>query len=246
MQMATHTARDGDVRYLAETGESHAGGFEEDLLVLELTHRLNNELASMAGLVSLTAVRSVNEEVKIALSGVLQRIYEIALIQRSLRVPATKRPIDGAKYLRELCRSISRAKLQYRDIVFLESPLKLNAFDCWRMGMIVSELINNAARHVFRDRGGKIQVEMTNRGTTMECSVADNGCGLTNADEGRGMKIIRSLADLLNGRRLSQRGGQTIALLSFPLASIKQVTSGPGAVGADGRAAQISGRRLRK
>ena len=212
---------------LEETGSADELRFDRHLLVQELTHRINNELASTIGFVRLMAAHSSNDEVKLALAGVMQHLHDFAGIYRALQMPAADHWVDAAKYLRELCQAISRAKLQYRDIelALLESPLKLNALRCWRLGMIVSELIGNASRHAFRG-GGKIQVELFNRGTVVECSVTDNGCGLENARPGQGLKIIRSLADSLQGNvdlRFGARG--TIATLSFPL-----VETGPGHV----------------
>jgi two-component sensor histidine kinase len=218
MQMATQKGFGDEVRLLSDLGGPQPA--EELFLVQELTHRFNNDMASLTGFVSLAAVRSGGEEAKLALAGVLQRIYDIASVQRALRVPSG-RSIDCARYLAELCRAISAAKLQYGDIEleFLESPLTLDSLDCWRVGMIVSELVSNAARHAFGDLGGKIQVAMTERGCWMDFSVADNGRGLEDFSEGQGTKIVRHLAGLLKGtveRRSTPVG--TIARLSFPLA----------------------------
>jgi two-component sensor histidine kinase len=217
MHIASHTSCDEKVYFPPEIGSSQAN--EELFLVQELTHRFNNDLAALTSFVSLAAARSVDEEVKLAMAGVLQRIFDLASIQRALRMPRD-RSVDCAAYLAELCRSISAAKLQYRDIEleFLDSPLNLSSFECWRVGMIVAELINNAARHAFGDRGGKIQVAMTDRGRSMELTVADNGRGLDNFSEGQGTKIVRHLAGVLKATvdyRSTPTG--TIARLSVPL-----------------------------
>jgi two-component sensor histidine kinase len=222
MQITIHDASDGGV---SGFGPYDGYGFEEHLLLQELTHRINNELASTIGFVTLTAVQSKSAEVKIALAGVIQHVHESARIYRALQMPAADNWIDAAEYLRELCQSISRAKLQYSDIelVLLESPLELNAFRCWRLGMIVSELIANASRHAFCGGGGKIQVELRNRGDYVECSVTDNGSGLVSFGRpGQGFKIIRSLSCDLGGK-INHRFGAcgTIATLTFPLVEVK-------------------------
>ena len=218
MQMAAHTDYDDEMRFPPNAGS--ARGTEELILVQELTHRFNNDLAALTGFVSLAAALSVDEEVKLAMAGVLQRIFDLASIQRALRVPHD-RSVDCAGYLAELCRSISAAKLRYRDIEleFLDSPLTLKSFECWRVGMIVAELINNAARHAFGDCGGKIQVAMIDRGCSIELTAADNGRGLHNSSEGQGTNIVRHLAGDLQAAvdyRSTPLG--TIARLSLPLA----------------------------
>jgi two-component sensor histidine kinase len=192
----------------------------EHLLLQELTHRINNELASTIGFVRLTAARSSSEDVKVALTGVVQHISEFAGIYRALQMPVVDDWIDSANYLRELCKSISRAKLQHQgiELVLVECPLELNASRCWRLGMIVSELIANASRHAFGGRGGKIEVELINHGSFVECTVTDNGSGSSNGRPGQGLKIIRSLVHDLHGT-IDHRFGTmgTSAKLCFPL-----------------------------
>jgi len=227
MRIAAHTSCDHETYFPPEFGSKQV--YEELLLVQELTHRFNNDLAALTGFVSLAAARSVDGEVKVAMAGVLQRIFDLVSMQRALRVPRDQ-SMDCAAYLAELCRSISAAKLQYRNIEleFLDSPLTLNSFECWRVGMIVAELINNSARHAFDDRGGKIQVAMTDRGYGMELTVADNGRGLHNFNEGQGTRIVRHLAGFLKATvdyRSTPSG--TIARLSVPLTGHQ---TGPNAI----------------
>jgi two-component sensor histidine kinase len=192
----------------------------EHLLLQELTHRINNELASTIGFVRLTAAQSSSDDVKLALTGVVQHISEFARIYRALQMPVTDGWIDSANYLRELCQSISHAKLQHQgiELVLVECPLRLSASRCWRLGMIVSELIANASRHAFGGRGGRIEVEVVNHGSFVECTVTDDGSGSANARPGQGLKIIRSLVHDLQGtidHRFGTKG--TSAKLCFPL-----------------------------
>ena len=122
---------------------------EERLLINELTHRINNEFASAISLVSLAAVRSSNREVKVALTSVVELLHHYADVYRALQMPEHRTRIDVAAYLEQLCLSISRSKLDYVKINLLLAavPLSMQSDRCWRLGMIVYELITNAARH---------------------------------------------------------------------------------------------------
>ena len=135
-------------------------------------------------------------------------------------MPMTDDGIDAAVYLSDLCRSLSDAKLRHKgvELTFIECPLKLNAIRCWRLGMIVSELIADASRHAFYRGGGKVQVELTNRDDFVRCTVADNGSGLKDSAPGRGLKILQSLVRDLDGTidHSSDARGTRITL-SFPL-----------------------------
>ena len=193
----------------------------EFLLLQEMAHRINNELTSTIGIISCDAERSNNCDVKMALSKVIEHLYDHARVYHALQMPTANRWIDAAAYLRDLCQSIARAKLQHNgvELVLVEHQIQLSSAQCWRLGLIVAELITNACRHAFPDGGGTIRIELKRRGANVECRVADDGSGgPKNIRPGRGLGIIEQLARGLSGR-ISQRFGAkgTVAIVSFPI-----------------------------
>jgi two-component sensor histidine kinase len=176
--------------------------FSDDyLLVRELTHRINNEFASMIGLVSLAAARSTGDEVKSALDGVKALLYNHACVYRSLQMPTYSTVMGVSDYIRVLCQSIKRAKLDDRNIelTLVEHPLQMRSERCWRLGMIISELIANSARHAFDGRSGAIRIELSASGPIARCRVTDNGSSSGAPQSGNGLKIIEELARELDG-----------------------------------------------
>jgi two-component sensor histidine kinase len=171
------------------------------LLVREMAHRINNEFASAISLVSLTAARTNNQEVKLALAGVADHLHSYARVHRALQMPSQIEPVNASDYLRSLCQSISQSKLGYRgiELVYVESPVQLSSERCWKLGMIVSELVTNAARHAFGEGGGTIRVELSAVGTLIECRVIDNGAVRGQIRPGQGTRIIEALVRGLDG-----------------------------------------------
>ena len=190
------------------------------LLVRELTHRMNNEFALMIGLISRVAAGSASAEVKDALSGVVNILHDYAGSHRALEIPTYSTVIDASHYIRALCQAIRRTKLDLRDIelVLVERSLHMRSEQCWRLGMIVSELITNSARHAFDDRGGTIRVELSGSGPFAECCVMDNGSTRGRHTPGQGLRIVEALARELNGE-IAHRFGADGALsrLRFPI-----------------------------
>src|SRR6516164_9687295 len=84
----------------------------EQALLQELNHRISNEFQSALSLVSLAAARSRSQEVKDALSGVTVLLHHYAEVHRALQVPHDRDRVDAAEYLRKLCLSIRRSKLE--------------------------------------------------------------------------------------------------------------------------------------
>jgi two-component sensor histidine kinase len=192
---------------------------DEQLLVREMAHRINNEFASAISLVSLTAARTNNEEVKRALAGVVDHLHSYARVHRALQMPLKIESVSASEYMRALCQSISQSKLVYRgiELVYEESPVELNSERCWKLGMIVSELVTNAARHAFGEGGGTIRVELSAIGAFIECRVTDDGAVRGHIQPGQGTKIIEALARGLDGEIIQRFGPNgTTSTLVFP------------------------------
>jgi two-component sensor histidine kinase len=192
----------------------------ERVLLHELIHRINNEFSALIGAVSRTAAGSVNHEVKVALAHIIELLSHHAELHRALQMPENNAHIDASDYLENLCLSISRSKLVgiRIDLVLTASPLRLPPEQCWRLGMIVYELVTNAARHAFRNGNGEIRVELSRAGSFVECRVVDNGAAApAKIQRGRGLSIVDELVKGLDGR-LEQRFGQSgsLSILSLP------------------------------
>jgi two-component sensor histidine kinase len=195
---------------------------DDQVLLHELDHRINNEFASAISAVSLVAARTKNNKVKDALSAVADLLHHYADVHRALQMPEHDTLIDAAAYLRQLCLSISRSKLDSTEIglVLVARPLRLESDRCWRLGMIVHELINNAARHAFARGRGKIRVELARAGAFVECRVLDNGSAAASVQPGRGLKIINELTKGLGGRFERSFGSRgSIFVVTFPHSS---------------------------
>jgi two-component sensor histidine kinase len=192
-----------------------------EVLLREITHRVNNEFASAIQAVSFAAAKSPDGNVKAALAGVMEQLDNYAKVHRALQMPAGKDRIDASTYLRDLCESISRSKLEDRNIelVLAERPFRMSSERCWVLGMIVAELITNAVRHAFDQEGGTIRIECRAFGEFVECRVSDNGSASTvHVRPGTGTRIIEALAQKLDADfrfKFGKDGSESV--LIFPI-----------------------------
>ena len=193
----------------------------EGLLLREITHRINNEFASIIQVVSCTAAKSSDGNVKRALTRIVQQLHCYARVHHALQMPETNGFVDASEYLRNLCQSISRSKLEHRQIelVLVEQPFRLSSEQCWLMGMVVAELITNAARHAFGGGAGTILIECQMSEEVIECKVSDDGSA-SKADvrPGAGLRIVEALAHALGADfrfHLGESG--STSTLAFPI-----------------------------
>jgi two-component sensor histidine kinase len=190
-----------------------------EVLLREITHRVNNEFASAIQVVSFAAAKSPDRNVKAALAGVMEQLHNYARVHHALQMPASNDCIDASAYLRDLCRSISCSKLENRNIelVLGESQFRMSSERCWLLGMIVAELITNAVRHAFGQQGGTIRIECRASGAFVECRVSDNGSASTaHVRPGSGLRIIQALAQKLDAEfqfNFEENGSESVLVL---------------------------------
>jgi len=174
-----------------------------EILLDEFTHRINNELAGLIALV--TREQSMHHDH--ATAGVLKRVHarlvNVGRVQHALQGPRAGMYSDVADYLRDLCRNVSRT-CDGVDVHFTGTALRLDPDRSRRVGMIVSELIENARKHAFAGGRGSVWVDLSTRDGKIECRISDNGRGLSGARPGRGLSIVNALARSLNGSIVSE------------------------------------------
>lgn len=201
---------------------------QERVLLQELNHRINNEFCCAISVMSLTAARSGNKEVKAALTDVTELLHHYADVHHALQMPEHDVRVDAAAYLRKLCLSIRRSKLDHMkiDLVLAASRLWLQSDRCWLLGLIVYELVTNAVRHAFPGGNGGIRVELLRAGKFVECRVLDNGSAAVGFQRGRGLKIVDELTKALDGQFDQKfRSGGSASIVVFPFSGEPRVTA---------------------
>jgi two-component sensor histidine kinase len=198
----------------------YRGAATERLLLREFSHRVKDELASAISLVAAAAGRCDSGEARAVLVAVLDRLQSHALVHRSLQMPEYDTTVDVAAYLQQLCRAISRAELAGAGIELLLSvhPLRINADRCWLLGMIVFELIADAARHSFPVGARSIRLEVWPAGSSIGCCISDDGMIDEGPLHGKGLAIIEALVTNLQGTVESRSGpGGNRCVVKIPI-----------------------------
>src|SRR5271168_5394575 len=137
---------------------------------------------------------------------------------------------DAARYLQQLCFSVTKYRLDRLAIraVFSADDLRLEGERCWKLGLIVSELLTNVARHAQFDAGHpELRVELMLAGNVVKCRVSDNGSAPKPIRRGRGLAIIGELAGSLGGHvHTSRAAEESYFLVIFPLTEAEQRAAG--------------------
>lgn len=170
-------------------------------LFAELNHRVKNNLAIVSAILSLQA-RGQPAEVKRHLDAAADRIQAIAELHAALYSQDRVEAVSLCPYLEALCARLSASLLPDAAVVVEvrceETALPVET--AVSLGLIVNELLTNAAKHAFpAGRAGRVTVTYA-AGETCCLEVLDNGVGLQGRRADRlGLRIVRALAASLGG-----------------------------------------------
>jgi len=181
---------------------------ERDLMLRELEHRMKNNFQTVASLLELQLRRAADEPAKQALREALDRVVSISNAHRNLyATEGDVRAVDMSIYLRDLCADLAEA-LFLGQLVRLECRAEPETLDRDRavaVGLIVNELVTNAAKHAFTDgRPGQIRVAFARQGHGYRLTVEDDGRGLPEDFATRRQGLGRGLVEAFT----RQAGGQ--------------------------------------
>jgi two-component sensor histidine kinase len=172
------------------------------LMIEEFSHRALNDYTGAIGMLHLAATNLGDPAARAALKDAAKSLHDRAQTFRVLRAPSEEGPLNLADYLQTVCKTLSSAYLTGAGIrlTLVRETIKLPADQCWRIGLALSELIMNAARHGLQWEKGEIRVEMSVGDIEVCCAVTDNGCPPAFPGLGRGTRIISALLAGMGGR----------------------------------------------
>src|ERR1700761_9377806 len=170
------------------------------ILVQELNHRVMNEYTAAIASLSLAAAEMASSEGRAVLARAQTRLHAFANVHRALQPPTCSAEVDLGAYLERVCSAMAKASLaQHRLSLSLPGyDVIVDPLHAWRLGLIVAELITNAARH--GDGEEEILVELGVVADEVVCSVFNPGVFEPDVQRSSGLRVVEGLASDIDGR----------------------------------------------
>ena len=214
-------------RVSERTSELAATLREREIMLLEIHHRVKNNLQVISSLINMQ-IREVKEgSSRIALQECQGRIQTIALIHEKLYQSKDYSRVPFSEYAQDLAANIFYASGVSPAAIALDleiEPLSLAVDKAIPCGLLLNELITNALKHAFPDgRGGTVRVKLCKAGDReILLAVADDGIGMSGQfdpaqSKSLGVQLITTLVEQLDGRLEVTRSGGTTFSVTFPL-----------------------------
>jgi PAS domain S-box-containing protein len=153
---------------------------ERDTLLLEIQHRVKNNLQMITALIRIEARNAQGRMDTAPFDRLAGRIESIQLVYRLLSDHGLENEIDLGVYLSEIASSVLRS----HAVEGIRLDLKVDAYPvsvnvAMPTGLVVNELLTNALKHAFVGRdGGTITLHSLSDGNGCRIIVADDGVGL--------------------------------------------------------------------
>ena len=195
------------------------------MLLKEIHHRVKNNLQVVSSLLSLQSNTVDNAQTLELLRESQDRIRAMALVHEQLYRSNDFAGIDVKGYLSDLVENLRTSYRTERLEVTVDSDALFVSLDtAIPLGLIVSELVTNAFKHGFADRGsGVVHVSARSTGSD-ECTlvVEDNGTGMppgfaVEKTSSLGLHLVQILVDQIEGRLSMTNSNGARFAIRFPV-----------------------------
>lgn len=202
-------------QFFIDVTARHRAAERQAELFVDLNHRVKNNLAIVASLLMLQG-RSEGPQVAQALAKAADRISSISDLHTMLYQQQAHDSVQLQPYLGGLVERLSESLLD-GDRITIEiacDPVEVSAEQAVSIGLIVNELVTNSVKHAFKDsKRGAVRISGRKDAAGYRLRVEDDGPGIDRlADEGLGMRLIKSLASGLGEVRWGADGGAVVDL----------------------------------
>jgi two-component sensor histidine kinase len=183
----------------------------------EAHHRFLDTLTELRGRLHQTFAPFADPDVQDAVAAFESRILAFAGVHRSLLADPVTQLIDVPAHFGRLCEQLTAAHLAPRGYHcrFYADEGVMDPVIGEQLGLIVAELITNAAKHAFPGRTwGRVSVALRLLDGAWTCIVQDNGAGLRSGVGGNGGRLVAALAKGVRAelRTFSDTSGLMVSL----------------------------------
>jgi len=180
---------------------------EKEILLMEVHHRVKNNIAAIEGFLTLQDEAANNPEAKSAIKSAITRVQSMRILYDKLLLSKDLHEVSMKDYIEDLIDSLHDL-FDKKDNIIIEKQISdfcILSKQAVTIGIIINELLTNVYKYAFKDReGGTVSVLIKKDGNTATLIIHDNGIGIddrikADISTGFGLTIVKMLAEQLNG-----------------------------------------------
>jgi two-component system, sensor histidine kinase PdtaS len=199
------------IAHHAAVALEHGRAVMRGVLAQEIHHRVKNNLQSVASLLRVQA-RAENVDPRKALQDSVNRILAIAAVHEVL-TEHREDDVDLRELVDRLRAMLVQGLVAGKEVTAELSPVSLAGQRATALALVFTELFQNALEH----GGTRVAIELARRNGEVSLTIADDGAGIADRDDGTGLSIVRALVrDELRGELALRNEGGLRAEVVFP------------------------------
>jgi PAS domain S-box-containing protein len=216
MGWSTYQGKPVNVAYIRDISERkrmeeqlRASLKEKEVLLMELHHRVKNNLQVISSLLNLQSGYTTDQRALELFKAARDRIRAMASVHEQLYRSSDLARIDFGRYVREMAEHLICSYATVPDAITLEvevEDVSLDANTAIPCGLIINELVTNSLKHAFPEGSkGKIWISLSaQENKEFLLIVGDNGIGSpqdldSKSTHSLGLQLVASLVGQLRG-----------------------------------------------
>lgn len=179
---------------------------EKEVMLKEIHHRVKNNLQIISSMLYLQLQYVSNPADRVLFTESQSRILSMALVHEGLYSSGDLASVALGDYIPRLVGQILASGRRDVAAEYALADVRLPITRSIPFGLILNELVMNAAKHAFAGRqGGRLRIELCREGSAVRLAVEDDGPGLPpgfelSAPATLGLTLVASLTEQLHGR----------------------------------------------
>lgn len=226
-ELLYHEGSIEDITRRKETDDALAKAVaEKEALLRDLQHRVKNSLAMISGLVRLEMRNMEDGRSRRILETLGNRIKSTANLYDILYHSGSTREVRLDKYIRNVVKDLAEAYIPARKNIRINERYDAVTVDVKQgvpFGLIVNEILTNMIKYAFPENtSGTITLDIAGTDKHLKLGIKDDGVGMPDqADKtaGMGMRLVRMMAEQLNGTLSVKNENGTVVTVVVPRGS---------------------------
>ena len=224
LQASQARAEANEARAQASEARLHQALAHQEVLTREISHRVKNSLAIVAGLLSMQGRMASDPNLQRGLEDARARVATIAQVHDRLWRKDEVHTVNLAEFMGELCEQLRSSATPGQTLTCDCAPVMVATDQAVPLGLLANELVTNALKYACPSGTGVVRITIQPyEPGQLRLMVCDKGPGLppdfdAAKSKSLGMKLIATLGRQLGGRPewLSTNPGTRFVLDFYP------------------------------